>query len=89
MPSSSSAFPILQPELLYSNRYESELKLKQSVEADIAGLLRLIDEFTLIKANLEHEVESIREELGHMKRSHQEVRKHTIEPKKSEFLKLY
>ena len=58
---------------LHSSRFDNEQAIRQSVEADIGGLKKVIDDTNMTRMNIESEIEAVREELSFLKKNHENV----------------
>lgn len=61
-------------------RLDNEKQARKTVERDLIGLKKMIDDTNLNRMQLESQIESVKEELAFLKKDHKDVRAHTHSP---------
>ena len=50
------------------------MSMRQTVEADVARLRKLLDDTNVVRMHLESDIESLKEELINLRKNHETVR---------------
>ncbi|XP_053573651.1 keratin, type I cytoskeletal 42-like [Bombina bombina] len=56
----------------FKNKYEIELRLRNSIEADVTSLRRVLESLNIERRDLEVQVQNLQEELQQMRKNHEE-----------------
>ncbi|XP_059815250.1 keratin, type I cytoskeletal 17-like [Hypanus sabinus] len=56
----------------FKTKYESELAIRRGVEMDISGLRKVLDELTLVRSDLESQIQAMKEEQTYLRKSHED-----------------
>ncbi|CDQ86519.1 unnamed protein product [Oncorhynchus mykiss] len=64
----------------FKNKLDNEKQARKTVEKDLIGLKKVMDDINLNRMQLESQIESVKEELAFLKKDHKDVRAHTHSP---------